>query len=127
MRHEVHYNRHHVLFARAHWEAGNATRMLRNNMGLIVPMELGAHEALHRNVTIVPVLGHYAAQNVRNELKPHHDPFVAIDGFRRAVEHANKNKHATELDRKLGELVLESIEAQMPFMREGFIDLTDTA
>lgn len=126
MKHER-YNRHHVLFARPQWEANCNTRMLRNNMGLIVPMDIDVHEALHKNITIVPALGHLAAQTVRAQMQPQHNPFAAIDGFRRAVEVANKNKHASELDVRLGELVLDSIDAQMPYLREGFVDLTDIA
>ncbi len=125
MKQGVDYNSHHILFSRKLWDATPNTYQLRNNSGLIVPMELGAHAALHREVTIVPVLDHYAAQVALNGMRRAHphDPLEAMDDFMLAVEAAGKHRYSNELDRQLGQLVIATLDAQRPFIRAGRITL----
>lgn len=123
MKRNVDYNSHHVLFSRKLWESTPNTYALRQEKGLIVPMELGAHAALHREVTIVPVPDHYTAMFATRALQRQANPLRQIDRFMQVIEQAGKNKNAKPLDRQLGQLVIASIEAQLPFIREGYVDL----
>lgn len=123
MKRNVDYNSHHVLFSRKTWESTPNTYALRQERGLIVPMELAAHAALHREVTVVPVPDHYTAMFAVRALQHQANPMRQIDRFMQVIEQAGQNKNARPLDRQLGQLVIASIEAQLPFIREGFVDL----
>jgi len=125
MKQGVDYNSHHILFSRKLWDATPNTHALRHECGLIVPMELGAHAALHREVTIVPVLDHYSAQVALNGMRRAHphDPLKAMDSLMFGIEAAGKHRYSNTLDRQLGQLVIATVEAQRPFILAGKIEL----
>lgn len=99
MKRNVDYNSHHVLFSRKLWESTPNTYTLRQEKGLIIPMELGAHAALHREVTIVPVPDHYTAMFAARALQRTADPLRQVDRFMQVIDQAGRNKNARPLDR----------------------------
>lgn len=114
---------HHVLFERRLWEANQPGKALRSSPGLLVPMYRDAHEALHKEVAFVPPLTYKLGQSV---LALYNDDPTShrrsVDNFLFAVEETINRPKTSHLERTLGYLALDSVEMQIPFMREGGID-----
>ena len=112
-------NRHHVLFERIVWDARAESRCLRRSSGLIVRLAQDTHSALHRAVTTVPVPNVYMVRNIAREFVPSGDIFQAMDNLCFAVDEAMQHPKTTMMDRRLGQLMIESVVTQRPFIREG--------
>ena len=116
-------DRHHVLWNKREWESRPQYKQLRETHGLIVPMEREAHNELHRAVPFVPVLGYYGILAVNKAFEEGTDHLESIDNLALAIDSIHKNKRMSELERGLANLALESVELQLPFIREGYIKI----
>lgn len=117
------HDKHHVLFNKREWEARPQYKDLRNNGGLIVPMEREVHNELHRNVRLVPTLGYYGIMAVQKEFYRGRTHLDTVDNLMFSVEKAMNNERLSKVERGLASLALDAIEAQRPFIAEGGVEL----
>lgn len=108
---------HHVVFPRKMYEIYPQGKAIRNAI-LVRDMWRADHENLHRNVSPLPVLGYYALQRVARDMDSYYaDPLEGIDDFCYAVENSNRHRNCKPMERKLGELAIETIREQIPYIR----------
>jgi hypothetical protein len=116
-------NRHHILFNATAWESNVHTNWLREHSGLIVRMDCHAHQELHDNITVVPLLDHYSAAFVRSAMERSRasKPLDRADDFMLALESYGQELRANRLDRSLGALVIEAVEGQREYIEDGLV------
>lgn len=108
---------HHVVFPRKLHEVYPQGKAIREAL-LVRDMWRPDHENLHRSVSPLPVLGYYALQRVARDMNSYYaDPLDGIDDFCFAVENANMHPKCKPMERKLGELAIETIREQIPYIR----------
>lgn len=114
-------NAHHILFPRASYESHFATRDLRRNPTLIVPLDDEIHGLLHHNIPVVPLLDHFTAMTVRREFypNPHHHPLRTMDNLMQTIDHAIQGEKVKPIQRQLGELAIHAIDLQRFFVSIG--------
>ena len=107
-------NKHHVLFPKVLHEATKVGKDTRETRLLIPTMDADIHTELHKEIQIVPVLNHYMASHVLYLMQGSeaNTSLQAMDDYMRAVEESMEHPKVNDLDRKLGEIVLESIDRQ---------------
>ena len=115
------YNRHHLLYESASWEVRPESRCLRRSSGLIVRMTQDSHSALHNAVTTVPVPNVYMVRSIAHSFVPSPDIFQAMDNLCFSIDESVNHPRATMLDRRLGQLMIDSVVTQRPFIRAGMI------
>jgi hypothetical protein len=116
-------NRHHILFNQSAWDSTAHTKWLRQSSGLIVRLSYDAHEELHKDITIVPLLDHYTARFVREAMTRSRasKPLDIADDFMLALDTHRRNPRTNYRDRALGELVIEAVESQRPYIEDGLV------
>lgn len=115
-------NRHHVLFSRRQHSIDPNNRYLRNNSGLIVPMEIDAHTELHKNCPLVPPLPEHLAQFVLSQIKPRRGDYLGnMDKFLLATERAMKRPRTHIIEKEMARVTLHAVEIQKPFIQDGAI------
>ena len=108
---------HHVVFPRKLYEIYPQGKAIRDAL-LVRDMWRADHEHLHANVSPIPVLGYYALQRVARDMNIYYaDPLEGIDDYCFAVESSNKHPKSKPMERKLGELAIETIREQIPYIR----------
>lgn len=108
---------HHVVFPRKLYEVYPQGKAIRDAL-LVRDMRRVDHENLHRSVSPLPMLGYYALQRVASDMERYYaDPLEGIDDYCFAVESANKHHKCKPMERKLGELAVETIREQIPYIR----------
>lgn len=114
-------NAHHLLYNRTAWESHWATRSLRQNPSLIVPLDEDIHAILHSEVPVVPLLDHYTAMTVRREFSPdpHHHPLKVMDSLMKTIDTAIRSPKTKPIQRLLGELTIDAINMQRAYVSLG--------
>lgn len=111
---------HHVLFEKRNWSAHRPNRELRAKPGLIIPIEGAAHNALHREIATVPSPSFLLGSTVLSLYKDNPDDHLrSLDNLLFALEGAIELPRVKDIEYKLGELIIESVEAQKVFIKEG--------
>lgn len=111
---------HHVLFEKRIWDAHEPNRELRRKSGLIVPMYSDEHDALHKEVTMVPVPNYRLGQAILSIYRDNPDDHIrSIENLIRAADQAIGHPRMKPIERALGELFIEAVELQLPFIRGG--------
>lgn len=78
------------------------------------------HEQLHANTAPIPLLGYHALRRVARDIQPYYEHVQdGIDDFCTAVEASNEHRSAKPMEIRLGELVIETMREQLPFINEG--------
>lgn len=115
-------NNHHVLFPRKIHRAWDEGKIVREQKGLIPELDLDTHDALHKEVAVVPLLGYYALRRVANTyVSTPHDPIRSMYDYMRCVEQSVTHPRSTQLERDLADLTVRAVELQIPFVREGWV------
>ena len=107
------WDEHHVLFQRRSWQRSGTSKALRNDNSLIVPMDIGIHQELHRDKDLwqgVPLLGTSALRMVRDIYEPQSDHIRSVERLLSAI---NRTSDPSK------ELALHAIEAQIPYLVDG--------
>lgn len=112
-------DRHHLLFDRQEWSLRPEGILLRENPSLIITMDRGVHMELHRKCPSVPVLGRFALYRAARDFRPTDDKLESVDNLLFAIDKANKSPKSHSLERSLGELTMQAIEMQKPYLIEG--------
>lgn len=114
-------NQHHLLYPRQPWNSHFATRNLRQKNALIVPIEEEIHEALHREVPVVPLLDHYTALTVRRDFTPYDHYRKSMDNLVKCIDVALRGSRVQPIQRELGQLTIHALELQKPYLEMGAI------
>lgn len=117
-------DRHHVLFNKREWESRPQYKELRQNAGLIVPIDRDIHNEIHRNVSQVPILGYYGIMAVHREFFRGRTHLDTVDNLLFAIEKAAEYPRLSELDRNLARIALQAVEIQKPLIIEGYMGKT---
>ena len=100
---------HHMLFYDREWSMRPEGHFLRTSRGLIRRLPRYEHDIVHREVSLIPLLGAHALQQVANSVdfngNYHHD----IDEMITRVERAAKHPKADEIERALTELTARAL------------------
>lgn len=114
-------HKHHLLFPRVAWDSHEATKSLRRDKGLIIPMEEEAHKRLHATLAIVPILDRFTAWRVSKHYEQGEEPMDSVHNFMFALDHALSDKRTDRIARANGAVVMQAIGAQLPYIHEGLI------
>lgn len=111
-------DRHHVLFPKRLYNTYQDSMKLRQNPSLIIEMDRDAHEELHRNVPLVPILGQHALEQVRAFYVPDdsEDPIRHIEALQRAIEHSKRHPRTHHLEKIMADLTLHALDIQKPYI-----------
>ena len=113
-------NKHHVLFPRYIFTSSPDLKKLRGTKELIVPIAVGEHKLLHREIEQVPAPDHHMVKRIAKEFYPErNDPIATIRNLEHAVDLAMTNRYTSDLAVRLGLLIMSSLEAQIPFIERG--------
>lgn len=111
---------HHTQFTQRTMEAVPALKCLRNNHWNKPPLEDQPHIQLHRDIATVPLLDQYTAQRVHSMFVPVEGDYIGtLYSLVRTIDEALKHHRVTELERGVGQLTMQALEMQVPYIREG--------
>lgn len=109
---------HHIFFYRQEWSLRPEARYLREDCGLRVMLERPLHDEMHNRVPLVPMLGVHALKRVAAEFVPDSNLYKNIDNFLLLTEEALRHPRSHEIEKKLGELTIESVLTQKEIIKE---------
>lgn len=115
-------DKHHVLFNKREWESRPQYRELRQNSGLIIPIDRDVHNELHRSVSQVPVLGYYGILTVQREFYRGRTHLDTLDNLLFALEKASNHDRLSDIDRGLASIALQAVDLQRPFILDGLAE-----
>ena len=116
-------NWHHTQYPRCQHEAHFATRKIRQNQTLIVPMDEEVESHLHKEVPVIPVLDPVTAMNVLKIWTPQSTHIRSIYNLMSSIEEAIQHPKSKPIQKILGQLTVHALESQLPYIRIG--QLTD--
>lgn len=118
------YSFHHGLYTKSTWESQSSTKMLRNNQWLIMPLDEQVHRALQDEIPVVPVLGHNTAQKVLRDFEPVAGNYIAsMFALMGTINEAGKHPRARPIERELGQLTINALELQIPYIQDGLVEV----
>jgi len=111
---------HHTLHDRVSWSARPQAEYIRKNSSMIAhDIARTAHNLLHRMTEQVPVPGICTLQYVANRLPSGLDVISGIDTYSSLVEQSLKNPKTKPIERQIGMLSIEAIQAQKDYIIDG--------
>lgn len=111
---------HHTCHDRVAWEARPEALAIRENTSMIAQgMARSAHDLLHYMTAPVPPPSYHTLQYVANRLPSGLDVISGIDTYSKLVEEAGKHPKAKYVEKALGELSIQALRAQLPYIQEG--------
>lgn len=113
---------HHILHTAREWRLRPEGIALREHPSLIPRISRDSHEALHRACPPVPLLGYHALRRIVSLWTPDIDTMKSMDNLLFAIEEASWDPRSHPLESKLAELVMQGVDVQRPFIREGLIE-----
>ena len=114
------FERHHLLFNRYAWSSTAEHNRLRSTKELIVPIKTMVHRGLHRAIEQVPLPDHHMIKRINAEFYPvRNDPIGTLHNLQEAVDLAITNPYTSDLSRRLGLLIVDSLQYQVRFIEEG--------
>ncbi len=113
---------HHILFERVLWQASDPNRKLRGQPGLRVPMDTSVEAALHADVATVPPPNDALGRSMLSLYRDTPDDHIgSIYNLITATDEAMRRPQVHCIERQLAELIIASLEAQIPYVKEGLI------
>lgn len=122
-----HHNLHHTQFARAIHESMPNLKRIRQDPRLIIPLDIDTHNDLHRSVAAVPSLTHDMAGRAFSLFRDYGDavdPITNLQNYMTSIEQAARHPKAKELERSMAELTVWACEMQIPYIQQGYVDLS---
>ena len=87
------------------------------------PLDAQVHTELHRQVSMVPVPHYLMAEYVLKNFMPVRDDYMAsLEDLMFSFHESTKLARVGHIERQVGHLVVEALEAQRPFIQEGLIN-----
>lgn len=115
---------HHVLFSRKIWSSQDESKVLRCNRWLQPRLDTDSHRELHRNLASVPLPDHFMAARVLRLFRPViNNHLETIDNLMFAFDEAARHPRAGSVERQVGHLIIESLEIQLPYIKEGLYQI----
>ena len=115
-------DKHHVLFNKREWESRPQYKELRQNSGLIVPIDRDVHNELHISVTQVPVLGYYGIMAVQKEFYRGRTYIDTVDNLLFALKSVERHPKLSDIEKSLASIAIQAVEIQRPFIVKGLIE-----
>jgi hypothetical protein len=109
-------SKHHILHNRQEWSLRPEAKRLRENPKLIATIDRETHTELHEQCPPVPLLGYYALMRVNSVFYPAYTTDQTLDNLCFAIEQANKAPKCHPIEKELGELAIEAIDLQRPYL-----------
>jgi hypothetical protein len=117
-------NGHHVLFERYLWTTSKELNKLRSTKELIPRIGLVAHRGLHSAIEQVPIPDHHMLRRMNREFYPEkNDTIGSIRNLQESVGIAMDNPYVSDLAVQVGLLIMGSLELQIPFIEQGYLEL----
>lgn len=111
-------NRHHLLFPKKPWNSQLETKKLRQHPNLIVDMDEDIEAELHKQVTLVPLLGAAMARRVlRDFAGDPRSPLRSIHELMGRIDQAGRRPDVRDYERRLGDLTIRCLDLQREFLR----------
>jgi len=115
-------NGHHVLYEARNWVAHNPNKELRQKPGLIVPIDHKPHDELHREVSTIVAPSHRFGSAILSLYRDDPDDHLrSINNLMFAIQEAGLHPRIRPIEYQIGQLMIASIEAQLPFIRGGLL------
>jgi len=112
--------KHHVLYPKRIWRANKETQDIRSNTWLLPALDSDVHNDLHREVAAVPTPPFNMARFILKEFVPIKDDYVAtVHSLMGTIEEAIHHPRVRTIEYQLGDLIIHSLEAQLPYIKEG--------
>lgn len=118
------YDQHHMLFYRKAYDSVEETKLMRRDSRLIIPLNVMAHQELHKEVSCVPPPSIHLARAAMQEFQDFNkskDYLVNIDNFQKSIDRASKLYKMRELEKHIGQLIIHAIDLQKPFIKSGSV------
>ena len=115
---EAYRDRHHIIFEKVPWSSRPEAKRIREHPSLIKRMDREDHNEIHRNVTIVPLLGYYGLQRTWASFEPGHNALKSMENLMGAFEAAGNHPKAHPIDKQLAELACWAVDLQRPFIAD---------
>lgn len=116
------FNKHHLMYSRVQHEATPNNKWMRNSAGLIFPMLIPVHEKLHREIPFVPTPDLTTGYLIKKAYETHREPLQRVNNYIEAVESVIDLTTLHDSQRRLGELIVNCVRLQIPFIQEGLVD-----
>lgn len=115
-------DKHHIVHNRQEHDLRLESRTIRATPELIPLMDRPAHNELHRHCPAIPLLGHVAAfRTLRAFEVERGNTLQTLDNLCFAIEEANRSPKAHRIERAMGDLAIDALRLQIPFIKEGII------
>lgn len=115
-------DRDHLLFYRAHWESTTDAKALRRNQWLIPPLDRDVHEAKHRDVSFVPILGRYTLSRVVRDFSPvRGDHIASLDELVETINDATHDRRLPIDERRYADFCIDALVRSRPYIVEGLV------
>lgn len=112
-------NRHHLIHTARAWNIYKEGAAIRNTPELIVDIPAETHNALHRSIPAVPLLGYYALTHTLSRFEPvRGDTFATIDNLLSSMDSAARTPKTHYIDRSQIAVTQWAIELQRDFLKE---------
>lgn len=108
---------HHTLHYGKEWSLRKESKSLMEHPALIQNMHFELHTALHDECPGVPVPNFHTVQRAKSLWIPGHNILESIDSLAMAFEDAIHHPKAHPIERRLGELTIDALLLQRPFLR----------
>jgi len=112
--------RHHLIFNRQEWNLRPAGMYIREQPSLIHSLDQDEHRALHAACPAIPLLGYHALNRTAKLFIPGSTTVQSIDNLSFAIDKAHKDRHTHHIERAVGELAIEALQLQKPFIQEAW-------
>ena len=122
---------HHIVHHRQEWELRPEGKAIRTAKGLMPRIYRPIHEDIHDNCPSIPLLGFEALRAVLSIYEPHEDTMKSLQRLMSAIEVSGKRPRSYPIERDLGELAIEALSLQIPYLEEAlshqtYIDMAMT-
>lgn len=108
---------HHLLFPRRLWEAQKPSKELRSRPELQFALPDDIHEALHRHIGLVPVLGYILSEELLTRYEPNDNQFRSVDNLLLAMNGLALHYRQRPIERDLLRLTETAVDLQRPYIR----------
>lgn len=121
------YDNHHVFYYRSIYDSMEDTRALRHDPRLIIPMDILAHKALHRDIVCVPPLPTHLAKATKKEFDFYNNGYTDesylsnVENLQQSIEDAMSYPQVTDLEKRIGSLVIYVVGLQKPYIERGSV------
>ena len=113
-------DRHHILFPNRLWNQYDSSKKLRETPELIIPMYRNYHNQIHNELEQIPLLDTHMLDFIRSNYKSvRNRPIESIYALQTVIHEASYGLRTSLIAQKMGELVVRSLEIQLPMIKKG--------